>query len=402
MEKLLIINQFFYPDLAATSQLMTDLVGELRSRKMPVDVVTGNCGYTNPGARYPKEGNYRGAHIHRCWSTGFNRGGKFSRLCNYLSFYPGALARCLQVKRPKVVMTMSTPPLIALLGLTVARIKGARFIYWIQDLYPEVAIRLGYLKPEGKMSRLLQKVSAWVVQQADQIVAVSEGMSNHLMHYDISPTKVRIIFNWSPDDRIRPLPKTENPFIAQQNLSGKFVVAYSGNMGLAHDFTTILAAMKALSRHQDRLTFLLTGGGAWKKPIQQFVQDNGLANVRFLPYQPQDKLAQALGAADLHLVSLNPRLEGLVFPSKIYGALAAGRPLLFIGDPHGEAARLIRQGKCGQSVAAGDSDSLVAVIEDYLQHPERAPIEGLCGRRYLEQRFSRRQSLEQFGRLLEC
>ncbi|MEW6378981.1 MAG: glycosyltransferase family 4 protein [bacterium] len=402
MGKLLIINQFFYPDLAATSQLMTDLVGELRSRKMPVDVVTGNRGYTNPGARYPEEENYCGAHIHRCWSTGFNRGGKSSRLCNYLSFYPGALARCLQVTKPKVVMTMSTPPLIALLGLTVARIKGARFIYWIQDLYPEVAIHLGYLKPEGKMSRLLQKLSTWILQQADQIVVVSEGMNNHLMHAGISSSKVRIIFNWSDDDRIHPLPKTENPFIVQQGLSGKFVVAYSGNMGLAHDFTTILAAMKALSRHQDRLAFLMIGDGARKKPVQHFVQDHGLGNVRFLPYQPQEKLAEVLGAADLHLVSLNPRLEGLVFPSKIYGVLAAGRPLLFIGDPRGEAARLVREGKCGQSVAAGDTDGLVAIIESYLQHPEIAPREGLCGRQYLEQRFSRRQSLEQFGRLLEC
>ncbi|MEW5800972.1 MAG: glycosyltransferase family 4 protein [bacterium] len=394
------INQFFYPDLAATSQLMTDLVAELRSRKVPVEVITSNRSYISPKTRYRKEDNFRGARIHRCWSTRFARSSTWNRLCNYLSFYPGASACGLRIHKPRVVMAMSTPPLIGLLGLAIARIKGARFIYWVQDLYPDVAIRLGYLNPEGGMSRWLQKVSSSILRQADHVVVVSEGMRNRVAHYGVSPARVRVICNWSDDESIRPMQKGENPFVARQNLHGKFVVAYSGNMGLVHDFKTVLAAMKDLSPYQDRLLFLLIGGGARQDSIRQFVQAHGHSNVRFLPYQPREKLPQILGAADLHLVSLDPTIEGLVFPSKIYGALAAGRPILFIGDPEGEAARLIHEGKCGQSVAAGDAHGLVEAIEDYLRHPARVQQEGLAGRRYLEERFSRRQSLDEFGRLL--
>ena len=154
----------------------------------------------------------------------------------------------------------------------------------------------------------------------------------------------------------------------QWGLDGKFVVGYSGNLGRAHEFETILGAAEQL-KDDPRIRFLFIGSGAQAESVRAAAAARGLDNLLFQPYQPREMLKFSLGAADAHLVVLRPELEGLIVPSKTYGCLAAGRPVLFVGDPNGEIGREIKSKNAGTACQTGDSSSLARVILQMAEHP---------------------------------
>jgi glycosyltransferase involved in cell wall biosynthesis len=172
-------------------------------------------------------------------------------------------------------------------------------------------------------------------------------------------------------------------------LENKFVVGYSGNLGRAHEFYTILGAAEALRDRDDDVVFLFIGGGAQRAALEQWIDAHGLTNVLFRPYQPKEKLGLSLGVPDAHLVCLKPGLEGLIVPSKFYGIAAAGRPTLFVGDPDGEIPRVLNAVHCGYAVSAGDSEGLVRHIEALKSDPDVCRTMGQRARAEFERRFSR-------------
>ena len=186
-------------------------------------------------------------------------------------------------------------------------------------------------------------------------------------------------------------------------------MAYAGNLGRAHDIATIIETMTLLHQRTGsssaddvarRVMFLFIGGGAQRATLEQEVQKRRLTNVQFHPYQPQERLAETLGVADLHLISLNPKLEGLIVPSKFYGIAAAGRPTLFIGAADGEIAQLIDQTACGFTVTPGDAKSLVDRILQLARDPELCRNMGARARAAFEARWDTRGAVEQWEEVL--
>ncbi len=183
------------------------------------------------------------------------------------------------------------------------------------------------------------------------------------------------------------------------NLADRFVACYSGNLGRAHEFDTLLGAAEAL-RGDPRFVFLIIGSGAKMAALKQGVASLALGNFRFLPYQSRDTLDDSLAAADVHLVSLLPALEGFIVPSKLYGILAAGRPLIYIGDPDGESARVIRRAECGRVVAVGDSAALADLLRTLHAEPQVLAGMGARARRILCEEYGLERALDQWAALI--
>jgi glycosyltransferase involved in cell wall biosynthesis len=224
-------------------------------------------------------------------------------------------------------------------------------------------------------------------------------MKRYLSSRGVPEDKLQVIHNWADGALIRPVSRENNALRREWGLDGKFVVGYSGNMGRVHEFQTTLGAIEAL-KSDTGIVFLFIGGGAQRPGVETQVRDRSLSNVRFLPYQLQERLAESLSVPDVHLISLRPEVEGFVVPSKFYGIAAAGRPTVFVGSTSGEIAQLLVDYQCGIAVQTGDVQGLTAAITRLRSDAMLRRKYGENARRVFEERFDRRIALAAWSEVL--
>lgn len=395
------VNRFFHPDHSATSQIVSDLAAGLATQGMAVTVVASRQRYDDSVAGLPASESWQGVEIHRVWTSRYGRARLLGRAMDYLTFYaslPWVLCRVL--RRGDVVVAKTDPPLVSLLVAPVAWLRGAVMVNWLQDVFPEVAVALGEPPIPKLLATLLRKMRNASLRMAAMNVAIGSRMAEYFVAQGVPSGRVQVIPNWAHEDAIRPMPSGNSQLRHAQGLADRFVVGYSGNLGRAHDIDTLFDAVRRLSV-DPRIAFLITGGGHGYMQLQQRAVQADLDNIRFMPYQPLDQLSDSMAAADLHLVSLRPELEGLIVPSKFYGIAAAERPMAFIGDLDGELARLISVAGCGFSVQPGQGDLLANAIRHMAADPEAGREQGRCGRRMLDESYSRAVALRQWEHLLD-
>jgi glycosyltransferase involved in cell wall biosynthesis len=392
--KVLLINQYFHPDLAATAQIMTDLAVDLVDYGAQVTTVTGRTPYVG-SQRYRPRDEYRGVTILRPPTSAFGRQTLPGRITDFASFYGATTAQLALLPRHDVVTTLSTPPLISLLGAAQKVARGARFIYWVQDLYPDVAVKFGVLKEGSLATRTFEQLSRASLRAADAIVALGDAMAQRLVAKGAPPERTHVIHNWSDSD-IGAIAREKNWFIDQHGLREKFVVLYSGNMGRGHEFDTLLGAARKLSHRSDTV-FLFIGDGAKKREVETAAAE--LSNVRLLPYQKREDLPYSLGAGDLFAITQSDGLEGLIVPSKLYGALAASRPVLFIGPRQSDTAQVIESTGCGRVFGHGDVDGVAAFVAALADSRALRDEMGQRGRASFETTYDRKIATEKFARL---
>ncbi len=402
--KLVFVNRYFHPDQSATSRLLSDLARHLASRGWRVEIVCGRRLYDAPGSPLPARETVDGITVHRIWTSGFGRSNLVGRACDYLTFYPNAFLRLLRVvSRGDRLVAMTDPPLISVVAMWVARLKGAWLVNWIQDLFPEVAEALD-VRPVRPVAPLLRWLRDRSLEKARCNVVIGDGMADHLIHRLSIQAPVETISNWSLFAAVERVERSRGSREIRRawGLDETFVVAYSGNMGRVHEFGTLLAAMEAL-RHDRGIVFLFIGGGARRRWLEDEIRRRGLTNGRFLPYQPPERLMDSLGAADLHLVSLLPAMEGLVVPSKFHGIAAVGRPIVFVGAADGELARILGRCRNGVCVPPGDVSGLVRAIHHYRDDGEAWSRAGAASLR-LARSQGRQDALRRWRTLLrgEC
>jgi len=402
MRRLIFINRFFAPDHSATSQILSDLAFDLAGAGREVHLVTSRQIYDDPKAALPERETINGVDVHRVASTGFGRTALLGRSIDYVSFYR-SVSRCLdELVRPgDIVIAKTDPPLMSVVARPVARRNGARLVNWLQDMYPETAVELGVPFMRGPVAASLAALRNATLREAAATVVVGDLMGRKVKTLGAPAERVHVIANWCNDEDIRRVAPADNPLRQQWDLDGKFVLGYSGNLGRAHEFATVLAAAERL-RDEPRVVFLMIGGGKRFAELSAEVQARGLARAfRFLPYQARTLLSYSLGAADAHWVSLDPRLEGLMVPSKFYGIAAAGKPVVVIGDPNGELAQLVQRNDCGFAIAPGDSEALTAALRRLSETPQTVLEMGTRARHMLDAQFTRRQGLARWRRLLD-
>ncbi|MBO6565570.1 MAG: glycosyltransferase family 4 protein [Pseudomonadales bacterium] len=379
MNKIFFVNRFYSPDYSATSQLLTDAAEYLAERR-EVHIVTSRLGYEGT-QRFPAHEILNGVVVHRVWTTGFGRSNLIGRAFDYLSFYVSVFFKLLSlIDANSLVVAKTDPPMVSIPVSWAAAIRGAKLANWLQDLFPEVAVSLDYRLPDLLVG-LMKYFRNRSLQTAALNIAIGEMMRTRVLKEGVYTDRVVVVPNWSDGNAI--VPSESQALRRQWNLTEQFVVGYSGNLGQAHDSMTLLGAIEELADAD--MTFLFIGGGSKLEAIR----DGCYGNCQFQPYQRRDRLPESLTVPDIHLVSLLPELEGLILPSKVYGILAAGRPLINIGNPRGEVGKLVEENNIGFNIEVSDPKELVSLLKSLPKRTDELKSMGITARALFEERFSR-------------
>lgn len=422
--KIIFLNRFFHPDHSATSQMLSDLAFALAAQGECVVIITSRLRYDSPKAALPARETTLGVEIHRVWTSRFGRPNLVGRSLDYATFHlSAALALWRLARKGDVVVAKTDPPMLSVIAAPITRLRGAKLVNWLQDIYPEVAEALGASR--ARLSSLAYGVMRWLrnrsLRQGSLNIALGEHMATRLAATGVAPDRVRIIPNWADGTLLKPVGHADNALRQHWRLAGNFVVGYSGNLGRAHECATLLdaithleaqlgigtvsptsgePALDAIDGRGPQIVWLFVGGGALYETFKRDVIERRLSTVRFEPYQPRERLAESLSAADVHLVSLLPALEGLIVPSKFYGVAAVARPAIFIGDSDGEIARLLARHSCGITVTQGDAAGLAQTVLDLSANPARCREMGSNARRTFEAEFDKGIAVRRWQQLL--
>lgn len=383
--RILFINQFFWPDAAATGQFLEDLVRHLAAAGHEVTVICSANRYAAASPDTPAPP----ARILRVRGVPFARS-IAGRALSYASFYAGSLWRALRTARPDLVVSMTTPPALSVIGMLLQRMRGARHFIWEMDLFPDALVSLGAMR----QGSLAERAMGWLIdlsrRRSDGVIALGPCMQERLLRRGIPAERIHIADNWADSAEI-----TAEPLHEGDDLQ----VLYSGNLGLSHDIGTIAGAMEALDGDAC-FGFRFAGGGARRSELERLCREKRLEQVSFLPYARRGDLSASLAAADVGLVTVREECSGTVVPSKVYGLLAAGRPILFIGPPSASAARLIEEHRCGWQVECGDVEGLVRLLRELQRNRRRVRAAGLRGRRAFLRYYDREAGLARIAGIL--
>ena len=396
------INRYFYPDISATSQMLSDVAFGLAAKGRSVTVITSRQTYEDPGARLPAADKVNGVTIVRIATTRLGRSSLPGRALDYLSFYVSAFAATLRLAKPgDIVVSKTDPPLLGTVTGWAAKLKRAKSVNWLQDIYPEVAQRLGIRWLGSPLAAPIRALRNRSVRRADCNVVIGERMAKIVKSFGAEPSQVWLIQNFCDDVAIQPLARQHNPLRREWGFTeDDFVIGYSGNLGRAHDLETLLGAADLLAGER-HVHFLFIGGGHLRDKLAAEAKARDLSNITTRPYQPRERLGLSLTVPDLHWASLIPGLEGLILPSKLYGIAAAGRPLLMVGDSEGDIARLVARHAFGMSVDPRDADAFAGHILALKGNPKSCETLGANARAFIDQHASRAKALDAWSALVE-
>ena len=392
--RILVLNQYYWPGVEATAHLLTELC-EALAKDYDVEVVTGVLhGHEDE----PRELERNGVRIVRVSSTAYDRSELGRRAANYFSYLGSALSHALHGPAPDLVLCMTDPPIVGDVGVVVGRRFGAPVLVISQDVFPEIATELGRLSNPAVVGVLRTLVGGYL-RRADRIVAIGETMRRRLELKGAAPERLRVIPNWVDTTEITPQPR-DNAWARAHGLDGKFVVMHSGNVGHAQDLDSLIRAATFL-RDLDDLCIVIAGFGARHGEIVELAHRLEVTDqVRFLPYQKRERLPFSLSSADLHVVGLAKGLAGYVVPSRLYGILSAGRPVIAAADEDSETARLVSEIGCGIVIAPGRPELLARTIRAARDGAYDLDGMGRRGREYVEREADRSVAMERYGRLV--
>jgi len=391
--RLLVLNQYYWPGVEATAHLLTELC-ETLTEEFEVTVVTGILrGHEGE----PRRTERNGVAIVRVPSTAFERSKLAARAANYLTYLGHALAQALRGTRPDVVMCMTDPPMVGDIALVVARRFRAPLLVISEDVFPEIALELKRLE-NPVLIGLLRGLVGLYLKRADRIVAIGETMRLRLEEKGARPERLTVIPNWVDTTVITPQPR-DNGWARKRRLRNKFVVMHSGNVGHAQNLDSLIRATTFL-RDLDDLAVLIVGFGARHDDLVALAKRLDADAVQFLHYQPRDVLPQSLGSADVHVVGLSTGLSGYVVPSRLYGILSAGRPVIVAADADSETAQVVERVGCGVVIPPGRPELLADAIRDLRARRDELDELGARGRAYVVAEADRAVATARYRELL--
>jgi colanic acid biosynthesis glycosyl transferase WcaI len=392
--RILVLNQYYWPGVEATAHLLTELC-EALAEDYDVEVITGAL---HGHEHEPAQEERNGVRIVRVSSTTYERSQLGRRAANYFSYLGSALATSLRGPRPDLVLCMTDPPIIGDLGVAVGRRFDAPVLVISQDVFPEIATELGRLRNPAVVGVLGALVGAYL-RRADGIVAIGETMRERLEAKGAPPGRVRVIPNWVDTSAITPQPR-DNAWAEKHDLAARFVVMHSGNVGHAQDLDSLVRSVTFL-RDLDDLRVVIAGFGARHAEMVELSRRLDVGDrVRFFPYQPRERLPLSLASADLHVVGLAKGLAGYVVPSRLYGILAAGRPVIAAADAVSETARLVGEVGCGIVIEPGNPELLARTIRAASEGEFELGEMGRRGREYVEREADRSVAMGRYRALV--
>ena len=407
-KKISFVINYFYPDLASTAQIMTELTSKIQD-DFDITIIAAQPGYAGERKSVNKlfEKDYlETMKVIRIKLPEVDKNSKLSRIRYILSYFLLANIALLREKKTDIIYTISQPPILGgLIGSIGKFFKRSKHVYNIHDFNPEQAAAVAYTNNQlvYKMAKFIDNINC---RYADHIVMVGQDMGETLAKRfnGKNVPAYSVVNNWTDEDEILPLSKNHpivEEFLQKHELHDKFIVAYSGNIGLYYDLENIIHVAKNFKDTSD-LVFLFIGEGAVKQKMQNYVEENNLSNVLFLPYQPKEFIRYSLNAADIHLVVNQKGIKGVSVPSKIYGVMAVGKPILGVLEKGSEAERLITESRSGIVVEPHDYEGISDAIR-YFYEMNRQGLEvmGSNGRQYLESHLTKETSINKSRALLK-
>ena len=397
MRKFFLISQVFYPDEVSTANLFTILCNWLANNNIEVEVWAAQPSYTH-SKKQPRRLTYNGIEIKYLPSTRFHKSKIFGRILNILTFTVSTALQLIFSKDKSPVFTHTNPPLLVIPVSLICKLKKRKFIYILLDIFPEGLIRLGKLSAGNPLVKVWKKMNIRVFRRSERIIVLGRNMGEYIEGiYPEGREKIEYIPHWQDENLIHPISFGNNPFSKEHKLEGRFVVQYSGNMGLWNDMETI---GKAASRHIEDVYYVFIGDGMRKPELQKALSSNEHRNILFLPFQPGEKLGEVLTANHVSLVSLREGLEGMAVPSKIYGILASGVPVIALVPQKSEIAYIVREENCGYIVDPSDVDGLINAIMEIKSDEQLRQKMGINGRKAFEQKYTTKKIAEKYISLI--
>lgn len=385
----LIITQVYVPDPTSVGQHLADAAVGLARRGFRVKVLTSRRGYDDVSRIYPSHSMTDGVEIRRLRFSSFGKRSLGMRLVGQFIFVAQATVLGMFTSKLAAVLISTSPPIVSLAGLPISVLRRVKLKYWAMDLNPDQAIAMGVVSPNGLTSRALDLLNRWTLRRSDVVVTLDDYMAGRLRRKAPIGDKMRVIPPWPHNSPALTSPADSAEFRRRHGLDGKFVVMYSGNHSPAHPITTLLDAARELA-DDDRIRFVFVGGGLSKAEVEEVAQSPHGRNVVSLPYQPLSSLGDSLGSADVHVVTMGDNMVGCVHPTKVYGALAAGKPVLFIGPRSSHVGRLLTEHDVGWLFDHGEHVQLAGRIKKLADSPPLALMEvGSRGARVITEELSR-------------
>jgi colanic acid biosynthesis glycosyl transferase WcaI len=383
-----VISELYYPEETSTGYFLTGIAEGL-ARAFSVSVLCSQPTYSRRGARLARTELHEGVAIERCWSTTLDKDNLLFRAINAVTISVSiALTALRRVRAGDVVLVVTNPPLLPFLTALVCRIRRARLVLIVHDVYPDVLVAAGMMRRGSFSYRVGQRLARWLYRRCDRVVVLGRDMERLVATVgDLGDERASLIPNWGDVDTVRPTDRRTNRVLVSLGLEDKFIVHVMGNMGRTHAVALLLDAARALA-DEPRVHFLFVGAGAQTMWLASAIAERGLTNVTQLPACPRGELADHLNASDLSAVALLPGMAGVSVPSRLYNILAAGKPVLAIAEPHSELALVVAEERIGWVVSPNDCAGAVCAIREAAASGQALASMGGRARAAAEERYS--------------
>lgn len=415
---IVLISQVYPPDAAAVGQYFEDVAIEMAERGHEVLVLTADRDYDDPSIRYDSSSRHRKVRVARLPYSSFGKKSLLHRLIGQFSFLLQVSVRLIFNRKVKGVLLTTIPATTGVFFLFVRLIRKLPYVYWVMDINPDQAVAIGALSKKHPAAYFLGASNKKLIRDANHVVCLDKDMVRVIEKSRINPAKEKlsVLPPWPLEKDLGPVSRHENPFISRQQLSENLIIMYSGNHSMVHPLDTLLEAIEKIKLLNKNICFAFIGGGRGKIKVEAKMDAWGRTQSQpdrvtvpgnealclSLPYQPLDQIRFTLSAADVHVVSFGTNMVGIVHPSKFYGALSLGKPILLLGPRRSVLGKLIIKEQIGWCVEHGDLDGMQKTILQILALPfEQIQETGTRCRRLATNQFSRSQLCGKFCDLME-
>ena len=400
-KRIFVVSELYHPELTSTGLYMTGIAESLASH-FAVSVLCSQPTYSSRGQRAPTDEVRGGVSIHRCWSTTMPKDRLTSRIANMATFSCSVLFAALRrFRRGDVALVVTNPPVLPFVIRCAATVRGTRVVLKIDDLYPDILLATGFARPTSLLVRVLASASRRLILRCERVVVCGRDMAERVrgrLGDAVGQPPVVVITNWADVDVVKAVPRRHG--VLWPELMGRFVVLHAGNLGRAQDLETVLRAAKALAAEED-IVFVMVGSGGREEWLAGEIRDRNLANVVVKGAMARERQTEFLSVCDVALTALVPQMLGVSVPSKLYNYLAAGRPVIVVGDRGSEACLTVEEDRVGWFVRAADWQGLAETVRFARDHPVEVAEMGRRARNIAEGRFSRNTVLTEYERLIE-